>query len=137
MLLKIVYLKLIAAVFFSFSADSLHDREQEILNSPPPVPLATCELPQFTKATADSEPHTLRIVIVLGFEENDKLREEIMSRQEEIIHIINILLAGKKYDDLDSVTDTINLSEEIKAHVNIRLNGGKIKEIYFKEYILN
>ena len=36
---------------------------------------------------------------------------------------------------LDSVSDSVTLAEEIKAHINIRLIAGKIKEVYFKEFV--
>jgi flagellar basal body-associated protein FliL len=38
---------------------------------------------------------------------------------------------------MDSVEDIVNLSEEIKAHVNVILIAGKIKEVYFKEFVVN
>ena len=50
---------------------------------------------------------------------------------------MNIILQGKKYEDLDEVSDTIALAEEIKAHINVILIAGKIKEVYFKELMVN
>jgi flagellar basal body-associated protein FliL len=38
---------------------------------------------------------------------------------------------------MDSVEEIINLSEEIKAHINVILIAGKIKEVYFKEIVVN
>ena len=54
-----------------------------------------------------------------------------------IQHIINIILQGKKYEDLNTVSDTVALAEEIKAHVNVILITGKVKEVYFKELVVN
>jgi flagellar basal body-associated protein FliL len=47
------------------------------------------------------------------------------------------LLSGKKYDELRSVEDKVGLAEEIKSHLNVLLIAGKIKEVYFKEFIVN
>jgi len=48
-----------------------------------------------------------------------------------------MLLGGKTYEDLNTISGKITLAEEIKVHINMRLINGKIKEIYFKEFIIN
>lgn len=127
----------------SFTAVNLHSQEcdygtsEEIEIAPPPDPLATYELPAFTFATDDKKPHFVKIILVLGFDNVPELKEEIISRKDEIQHIISVLLHGKKYKDLDSVEDTINLTEEIKAHINAGLMSGKIREIYLAEFTVN
>ncbi len=37
----------------------------------------------------------------------------------------------------DSEKGAVNLAEEIKAHINMILIKGKIKEVYFQEFVLN
>lgn len=110
---------------------------EDIIAAGPPDPLSTFELPPFITTLADEEPRFLKMTIVLGYEDSPELKKELTQRKQEIRHIINILLQNKKYADLDTVSDAIDFSEEIKSHINSRLMSGKIKEIYFKEFIIN
>ena len=75
--------------------------------------------------------------ISLAYEMSVELNNELVRRKDEIQHIINVLLQGKRYDELNSVSDAVELAEEIKAHINVRLISGKIKEVYFKELVVN
>ena len=84
-----------------------YQKEQDIVVAPPPPPLAHYDLPVFQTATADEEPHFAKITVSLGFE------------------------------DLNTVEKSVGLSEEIKSHVNVILIAGKIKEVYFKEFVVN
>jgi len=117
--------------------ESNYEKSQDIVAAPPPPPLNTYELPSFSKTTADPEPHFIKMQISLAYEMNVELNNELVNRKDEIQHIINILLQGKKYEDLSSVSDAVELAEEIKAHINVRLISGKIKEVYFKEFVVN
>lgn len=117
--------------------ESSYEKRQDIVAAPPPPPLHTYELPSFSKTTSDAEPHFIKMQIALGYEHNVELNNELVKRSDEIQHIINILLQGKRYDDFDSVSDAVALAEEIKAHINIRLISGKVKEVYFKELVVN
>ncbi len=117
--------------------ESMYEQSQDIIAAPPPEPLAVYELPPFSKATADEEPHFLKLTLSLGYDPGPEMNNELIRRKDEMQHIINILLQGKRFEDLDSVSDSVALSEEIKAHINIRLISGKIKEVYFKEFVLN
>ncbi|MFW6365715.1 MAG: flagellar basal body-associated FliL family protein [Spirochaetota bacterium] len=114
-----------------------YQREQDIVVAPPPPPLAHFDLPDFSVTTKDAEPHFAKISISLGYEDNVELNTELVQRTVQIQHLVNILLRGKRYEDLDSVEDTVALSEEIKAHINVILISGKIKEVYFKEFVVN
>jgi flagellar protein FliL len=117
--------------------ESSYQKRQDIVAAPPPAPLAGFELPDFSKTTADAEPHFIKMKITLAYETNMELNNELVQRRDQIQHIVNIILQGKKYEDLDEVSDTIALAEEIKAHVNVILISGKIKEVYFKELVVN
>jgi len=117
--------------------ESKYEKSQDIIAAPPPEPLATFELPAFSKATADSEPHFIKMQISLAYEASPVMSAELGNRKDEIQHIMNVLLQGKTIDELDEKSDMIELSEEIKAHINLRLIAGKIKEVYFKEYLIN
>ncbi|MBN2040956.1 MAG: flagellar basal body-associated FliL family protein [Spirochaetes bacterium] len=112
-------------------------REQAIIVAPPPPPLAHFDLPSFSVTTRDAEPHFIKITIALGYEDSIELNAELLRRTAQFQHIINVLLSGKRFEDVDTVEDKINLSEEIKAHINMILMSGKIKEVYFREIVIN
>lgn len=114
-----------------------YEREQDVIVAPPPPPLAHFDIPSFSITTKDAEPHFGKITVSLGYENNPELNAEFVQRTVQIQHIINIILRSKKYEDMDSVEDIIGLSEEIKAHINTILVAGKVKEVYFKEFVIN
>jgi flagellar FliL protein len=117
--------------------ESRYQKSQDIISAPPPEPLAVYELPSFSATTADAEPHFIKMQISLGYSLDPILNTELSSRKDEFQHIVNMLLGGKTYEDLNTISGKITLAEEIKAHINMRLINGKIKEIYFKEFIIN
>ncbi|MDY6967365.1 MAG: flagellar basal body-associated FliL family protein [Spirochaetota bacterium] len=114
-----------------------YEMEEAIVVAPPPPPLAHFDIPSFSVTTRDSEPHFAKVTVSLGYEDNMQLNMEFVRRTVQIQHIINIILSGKSYEDLDSVEDKINLAEEIKAHINALLIAGKVKEVYFREIVVN
>jgi flagellar protein FliL len=113
-------------------------KEQDIVIVPPPAPLSRYELPTFAFTTRDVDAHMGKITIALGFEKSEQqLNSELVERTPQLQHIVNVLLRGKSYDELNSVESMLNLSEEIKAHVNVVLINGKVKEIYYKEFVVS
>ncbi len=114
-----------------------HEREQAVIIAPPPPPLAAFDLPSFSVTTKDSEPHFAKITLSLGYETSVELNSELVSRTPQIQHIVNVLLTSKSYEDLDAVEDKVNLQEELKALINKILIYGKVKEIYFREIVIN
>jgi len=136
----IILIVLMVGISFLVSSniqESRYQKSQDIIAAPPPEPLATFELPAFSKATADAEPHFIKMQISLAYEANPVMSAELGNRKDEIQHIVNVLLQGKTIDELNDKSDMITLSEEIKAHINLRMIAGKIKEVYFKEYLIN
>jgi len=75
--------------------------------------------------------------VSLAYEHSVELNSELVKRRDQIQHIVNIILQGKKYEDMDSVSDAVALAEEIKAHINVVLISGKVTEVYFKEFVVN
>ena len=116
---------------------SSYEKSQDIVSAPPPPPLQTYELPSFSKTTSDLEPHFLKMTVALGYDFNLGLNNELIQRKVEFQSIINLILQGKLYEDLNSTSGALDLAEEIKANINVRLASGKIKEVYYKEFILN
>jgi flagellar FliL protein len=116
---------------------SSYEMRQDIVSAPPPPPLQTYELPSVSKTTSDLEPRFLKMTVELGYDFNLGLNNELIQRKGEFMHIINLILQGKLYEDLNSTSGALDLAEEIKANINVRLASGKIKEVYFTEFILN
>ncbi len=112
-------------------------RSEDIVVAPPPAPLSHFDLPSFAITTRDEEPHFAKITLSLGYEDNVELNTELVRRTVQMQHLVNIILKGKRYNDLNSVEDTIELSEDIKSHINAILITGKIKDIYFREFVVN
>jgi len=93
----------------------------------------------FRVNTADrGEPHFIKLRLSLGFDPgNAALSAELAQRTPQLRNIINLILMGKTRDGLSTVQDRLELREEIKASVNHILSEGKIKEVYFNEFIVN
>ncbi len=136
-ILLVVLVTGISYLVAKYVQESGYQKRQDIVAAPPPPPLASFELPDFSKTTADTEPHFIKMKIALAYETNVELNNELVQRRDQIQHVINIILQGKKYEDLDTVSDSVALAEEIKAHVNVILISGKVKEVYFKELVVN
>lgn len=120
-----------------YMQEKKYEKEQDIIVAPPPPPLSHYDLPTFSVTTKDAEPHFAKITVSLGYENNPEMNNELVQRTVQIQHIINIILRSKGYEEMNTVEDIINLSEEIKAHINVILIAGKLKEIYFKEFVVN
>lgn len=121
-----------------YMMEASYEKEQQILTAPPPPPLGHFDLQEFAVSTSDAEAHFIKMKLSLGYTKNDlQLQTELIARTVQIRHIINILLSGKRHQDLDSVEEKIDLAEEIKASINIILRNGQIKEVYYREFVLS
>lgn len=69
--------------------------------------------------------------------EGDSVITEIDQRKAQVRDIIIILLSGKTYDQVASKEGKDQLKEQIKDTVNAFLTKGKIKDVYFTEFIYN
>ncbi len=121
-----------------YMMEASYAKEQQILTAPPPAPLGHYDLKEFAISTKDAETHFVKVQISLAYTKEDlKLQTELIERSVQIRHIVNILLSGKRYQDLNSVEKKIDLAEEIKASINIILRNGQIKEVYYREFVLS
>ncbi len=76
--------------------------------------------------------------VTMEFEvDNDKVRDEIESRTAQIRDIIIIILSSKTLESVASKEGKDSLREEVRDTVNGFLTKGKIKKIYFTEFIYN
>jgi flagellar protein FliL len=77
-----------------------------------------------------------KVNIELGVE-GDGIAVEIEQRKAQVRDIIIILLSGQTYDNVANKEGKDQLKEQIKDTVNAFLTKGKIKEVYFTEFIYN
>lgn len=69
--------------------------------------------------------------------EGDKTAEEIEKRKAQIRDIIIITLSSKTYDEIATREGKDNLRTEIKDTINNFLTQGKIKNVFFTEFLTN
>jgi flagellar FliL protein len=67
--------------------------------------------------------------------ENEAVSQEIEQRKAQIRDIIIVLLSSRTYDQVSSKEGQDGLKEEIKDTVNKFLTKGKIKQVYFTDFI--
>ena len=67
--------------------------------------------------------------------QGEHVATEIDQRKAQVRDIIIILLSGKTYDQVASKEGKDQLREEIMQTVNAFLTKGKIKQVYFTEFI--
>jgi len=77
-----------------------------------------------------------KVNIELGVE-GEGIATEIDQRKAQVRDIIIILLSGQTYDQVSNKEGKDHLKEQIKDTVNAFLTKGKIKEVYFTEFIYN
>lgn len=117
-----------------------YKEDQNIVIAPAPPPLAIYRFQkEFRVNTADiDEPHFIQVSMTFGYEtENKALETELIARQAHMMHIINIILGGKKKDELTTTLQKLNLAEEIKSQINMILRNGKIDEVYFEQLVIS
>ncbi|MBX2987607.1 MAG: flagellar basal body-associated FliL family protein [Bdellovibrionaceae bacterium] len=69
--------------------------------------------------------------------QGDQVAEEIEKRKAQIRDIIIITLSSKTYEEVSSREGKDNLRGEIKDTINNFLTKGKIKNVFFTEFIYN
>ncbi len=135
----LLVMSVIAYYVAMFAASRQYKEVASIAVVRPPPPLDTFELTEdFKVNTADTgETHFIKLRLSFGFEPgNAGLATEIAARKPQLRNIINLILAGKKKEQLSTVQDQLDLREEIKASVNHIMSEGKISEVYFNEFIV-
>ncbi len=67
---------------------------------------------------------------------NDAVKTEIMDRMPQIRDTIITFLSTTSYEDLSSVEGKNFIKEAITAKINRILTSGKVKNIYFEEFVV-
>ncbi len=114
---------------------------ESITIAPPSAPPAIFKIQhEFRVNTADTdEAHYAQATITLAYEGelNKMLDAELAKRIPQVIHIINIILGGKRKDELFTPLQKLNLGEEIKNQINMILRDGKISEVLFEQLVVS
>jgi flagellar FliL protein len=95
------------------------------------------ELETFVVNMAGSRGRRLARVSIELELDNEKVREEIEARKAQIRDLIIIVLSSKTFESVSSKDGKDALRDEIKDTVSGFLTKGKIKKVYFTEFIYN
>lgn len=139
-IVAVVLMVLISYLIAKKVKTDAYREEQNIVIAPAPPPLGTYHFQkEFRVNTADTdESHFVQLTLSFGYDTENKLLElELGQRQAQMMHIINIILGGKKKEDLMTPIQKLNLAEEIKSQINMIFSQGKIEEVYFEELIIS
>lgn len=136
----IIIVAVIAMFVAQRTATSVFKEQKNIalVKAPPPLDTFMIE-DEFRINTADiGESHFVKMKLVFGIESGQPaLSQELSSRKAQMQNLINLIISRKTKDELKTITQQLDLREEIKAHINHILTNGKIKEVYFTEFIIN
>ncbi|MES0488791.1 MAG: flagellar basal body-associated FliL family protein [Leptospirales bacterium] len=140
-ILVAIALMFVIAYFVSENSKSNDYREtQSIVIAPAPAPWGIYRFQkEFRVNTADTdEAHFIQMTLSFGFDSNNKqLENELIQRTAQMMHIINIVLGGKKKEELITSMQKQNLADEVKSMINMILSKGKIEAVYFEELIVS
>lgn len=139
-LVGIFIVTIIAAFVSQRTATSVFKERKNVALVKAPPPLEVFRFPEeFRINTADvGEVHFIKLKLAFGYEDGQAtLGNELVKRSPQMKNIINLIVAGKTKEGLKTTTQQLDLREEIKAHINHILSDGKIKEVYFEEFIVN
>lgn len=78
----------------------------------------------------------LRLRMVLEYEKNDKLTEELKEKNAPVMEEILRVLRSKSVEDIRSVEKEDKVKSEIVNGINAKLKVGKIERIYFTDFLI-
>lgn len=140
-LIALALMFVIAVMVAKYYKNADFQETESITIAPPSAPPSIFKIQhEFRVNTADTdEAHYAQAVITLGYEGeiNKQLDAELAKRLPQIIHIINIILGGKRKDELFTPLQKLNLGEEIKNQINMILRDGKISEVMFEQLVVS
>ncbi len=136
----ILIVTVISVLVAQKTATSVFKQQKNIalVKAPPPLEVFNFT-DEFRVNTADvGEVHFIKLKLAFGYEEGQlALGNELVKRSPQMQNIINLIISRKTKEELKTIAQQLDLREEIKAHINHILSEGKIKEVYFKEFIIN
>ena len=67
---------------------------------------------------------------------NEEVREEVEKRMPQMRDAILLLLGNKTYEELQDLQGKRQLKAELKSKINSFLRSGKVKSIYFTNFVV-
>lgn len=74
--------------------------------------------------------------VTINIELGSQAAEESRARTAQIRDSIITLLSSKSYADVGSVSGKYQLRDEIAARINLIITSGKVKSVYFTEFVI-
>lgn len=75
--------------------------------------------------------------MTMELELDDKMLEnEIKQKNPQIRDSILILLSGKSFEDINTIGGKYKLKDELITRINTILLGGRVRQIYFTEFVI-
>ncbi|MDX1959601.1 MAG: flagellar basal body-associated FliL family protein [Leptospiraceae bacterium] len=139
-ILGIIIVALVSTFVAQRTANAVYKQQKNIALVKAPPPLDVFNFPEeFRINTSDvGEAHFIKLKLSFGVEAGQPaLMQELASRLPQMQNVINLIISRKNKEELKTIVDQLDLREEIKAHINHILTNGKIKEVYFREFIVN
>lgn len=101
-------------------------------------PTATMDLGSIIVNLADpGGARFLKVGVVMEYPEDEKFAEELAKKEPEITDLIIKILRSKTVDEIQPLDKIDPLKNEIINAVNKILVGGKVKRVFFTEFIIS
>ncbi len=131
-----------ATLFFVLSGDTEEDKKQSRLEVPVPDldksssigPMVNIDEFIVNIISAESS-HYVKASFTLELN-NDVVREEVERRMPQIRDSILLLLGNKTYDELQDLQGKKQLKAELTSKINAFLVTGRVKSIYFTQFVV-
>ena len=92
-------------------------------------------LDPFVINLADEDIKYLKITINLEVD-SEKVKEEATSRMPQIRDTVLMLMTSRTSDDVKDVGGKLKLQDEMVSRINHHLSTGKVKSVYFTEFVM-
>ena len=92
-------------------------------------------LDEFLVNLLDEDGRILKVNVFIGYEENEELTAELVTKKPIIRDVVNTSLRSKKSTDFGA-TGVDSLKNELIAIINPVLTKGKISHIYFNDIFI-
>ncbi|MBI5194320.1 MAG: flagellar basal body-associated FliL family protein [Nitrospirae bacterium] len=92
-------------------------------------------LDPFVINLADEDIKYLKITINLEVD-SEKVKEEATNRMPQIRDTILMLMTSKTSEDVKDVGGKLKLQDEMVSRINHNLSVGKVKSVYFTEFVM-
>jgi len=80
--------------------------------------------------------HYLRVQIALEYPKNKKLSKELQDKKTQTLDVIITTLRSKTLEDVNDVNKINGLKSSLLEEINKTLDNGKVRAIYFTDYLV-